>query len=164
MRIQNALLFVSGRVCKYEHVAISKENRTVESICDEFMRKVKKQNSRRDTNPRPVSAKLFKKRFPNNFFSFFVSRGDSDYLCTMDCGNHWLPNDLQGKCFLSHENVCTIIKDFNFISEKTFNFESILKRHSPVRVKKLCLDKSLKSKRKSPCSMQLTFVILPAFL
>lgn len=129
-----------------------------------FMRKMKKQNSGRDTNPRPVSAKLFKKRFPNNFFSFLVSRGDSDYLCTMDCGNHWLPNDLQGKCFLSHENVCTIIKDLNVISEKTFNFESILKRHSPVRVKKLCLDKSLKSKRKSPCSMQLTFVILPAFL
>lgn len=115
-----------------------------------FMRKMKKQNSGRDTNPRPVSAKLFKKRFPNNFFSFLVSRGDSDYLCTMDCGNHWLPNDLQGKCFLSHENVCTVIKDLNVISEKTFNFESILKRHSPVRVKKLCLDKSLKSKRKSP--------------
>ena len=82
----------------------------------------------------------------------------------MDCGNHWLPNDLQGKRFLSHENVCTIIEDLNVISEKTFNFESILKRHSLVRVKKLCLDKSLKSKRKSPCSMQLTFVILPAFL
>ena len=99
------------------------------------MRKMKKQNSGRDTNPRPVSAQLLKKRFPNNFFSYFVSRGDGDYLCTMACGNYWLPNDLQGKCFLSHENVCTIIKDLNVISEKTFNFESILKRHSLVRVK-----------------------------
>ena len=53
----------------------------------------------------------------------------------MACGNYWLPNDLQGNCFLSHENVCTIIKDLNVISEKTFNFESILKRHSLVRVK-----------------------------
>ena len=72
------------------------------------------------------------------FFSFFASRGDSDYLCTMACGNYWLPNDLQGNCFLSHENVYTIVKDLNVISEKTFNFESILKRHSLVRVKKPC--------------------------
>ena len=34
------------------------------------MRKMKKQNSGRDTNPRPVSAQLVKKRFPNNFFPF----------------------------------------------------------------------------------------------
>ena len=36
-RCGDQICAVSGRVWKYEHVAINKENRTVESICDEFL-------------------------------------------------------------------------------------------------------------------------------
>lgn len=38
-RCDDPICAVSGRVCKYEHVAINKENSTVESICDEFYEK-----------------------------------------------------------------------------------------------------------------------------
>ena len=37
-RCGDPICAVSGRVCKYEHVAINKENST-ESICDEFYEK-----------------------------------------------------------------------------------------------------------------------------
>ena len=112
---------VSGRVCKYEHLAINKENSTVESRCDEFLYEIWRNKTAEEIRIHILSPpNSFKKDF-QSFLLFFL------FLeVTVIIFVQWLVGITGFRMtykvivffHMIIKNVCTVINDVNVLSEK----------------------------------------------